>query len=87
MGVYSLAMICGSSSHVPGGLGIFETIIMVLLSSTAPGSAIIAALLAYRVVFSIFPLLVTLVLLGAFVGVRRIRRRHRARRVLPAIGP
>jgi uncharacterized membrane protein YbhN (UPF0104 family) len=87
MGVYSLAMICGSSSHVPGGLGIFETIIMVLLSSTAPGSAIIAALLAYRVVFSIFPLLVTLVLLGAFVGVRLIRQRHRARRALPAIGP
>jgi uncharacterized membrane protein YbhN (UPF0104 family) len=73
MGVYALATICGIGSHVPGGLGVFETIILVLLSGLAPGSAIAGSLLAYRVVFSLIPLGVAGALLGVLVLATRLR--------------
>ena len=84
MGAYSLATISGITSHVPGGLGVFEAIILLFLSADAPGSAIAASLLAYRVVFSLIPLAVAMVLLGAFMAVDRLRQRRRVQRIAPA---
>jgi uncharacterized membrane protein YbhN (UPF0104 family) len=76
MGAYSLATISGITSHVPGGLGVFEAIILVFLSGEARGSDVAGSLLAYRVVFSLIPLVVAMALLGAFVLVDRARHRR-----------
>jgi phosphatidylglycerol lysyltransferase len=53
-------------SQVPGGMGIFETSVALLLPNVATDSGAIGALLAYRVIFYFFPLLIALIMLGSF---------------------
>ncbi|MDR2351183.1 MAG: phosphatidylglycerol lysyltransferase domain-containing protein, partial [Endomicrobium sp.] len=53
-------------SQVPGGMGVLETSITLLMPNSANNHGVISALLAYRAVFYFFPLLIALVMLGAF---------------------
>ncbi|MDR1418262.1 MAG: phosphatidylglycerol lysyltransferase domain-containing protein [Endomicrobium sp.] len=53
-------------SQVPGGIGIFETSITLLIPESTSNPVVIGALLAYRAIFYFFPLLIALVLLGSF---------------------
>jgi phosphatidylglycerol lysyltransferase len=53
-------------SQVPGGMGVLETSITLLMPNSASNSGIISALLAYRAIFYFFPLLIALSMLGAF---------------------
>ena len=66
LGIYLLAMFAGVISNVPGGLGVFETIILLILSSKVSGAAILGSLLAYRGVYYFLPLLVAAGLLGLY---------------------
>ncbi|MEH1890466.1 MAG: lysylphosphatidylglycerol synthase domain-containing protein [Nostoc sp.] len=66
VGIYLLAMFAGVVSNVPGGLGVFETIILLILSSKVSGAAILGSLLAYRGVYYFLPLLVAAGLLGLY---------------------
>jgi phosphatidylglycerol lysyltransferase len=59
-------------SHVPAGLGVFEVVLLQLFPRAAAGSALLAALLAYRIIYYILPLLVA----AALLGVRELRRRR-----------
>jgi uncharacterized membrane protein YbhN (UPF0104 family) len=65
LGIFVLAHVAGSISHVPGGIGIFETVMLLLLSPTFPVSPLVASLLAYRGIYYVLPLLVAIVLLAA----------------------
>lgn len=58
---YALAIIAALISHVPGGLGVFEAVVI----ATVPGdkAQLLAALLAYRVVYYLLPLLLAALLL------------------------
>lgn len=62
--IYLLAQLAGILSHVPGGLGVFETAIVLLLSPTVPADQILAALLAYRAIYYFFPFAVAVLMLG-----------------------
>lgn len=64
LGIYLLAQIVGIISQVPGGLGIFEAVILLLLSNTYSGSQVLGSLLVYRSIYYILPLLTASVLLG-----------------------
>ncbi|MEH2121394.1 lysylphosphatidylglycerol synthase domain-containing protein [Nostoc sp.] len=66
LGIYLLAMFAGVVSNVPGGLGVFETIILLILSSKVSGAAILGSLLAYRGVYYFLPLLIAAGLLGLY---------------------
>ncbi|MBD2508497.1 UPF0104 family protein [Nostoc muscorum FACHB-395] len=66
LGIYLLAMFAGVVSNVPGGLGVFETIILLILSSKVSAAAILGSMLAYRGVYYFLPLLVASVLLGIY---------------------
>ncbi|MEH2423593.1 MAG: lysylphosphatidylglycerol synthase domain-containing protein [Nostoc sp.] len=66
LGIYLLAMFAGVVSNVPGGLGVFETIILLILSSKVSGATILSSLLAYRGVYYFLPLLVAAGLLGLY---------------------
>ncbi|BBD65264.1 hypothetical protein NIES4072_10670 [Nostoc commune NIES-4072] len=66
LGIYLLAMFAGVVSNVPGGLGVFETIILLILSSKVSPAAILASMLAYRGVYYFLPLLVAAGLLGLY---------------------
>ncbi len=64
LGIYLLAQMAGMTSQVPGGVGIFETVTLLLLSPTLPASAAFGSLLAFRGIYYILPLLAAAVLLG-----------------------
>lgn len=59
---YALAIIAALISHVPGGLGVFEAVVI----ATVPcdKAQLLAALLAYRVIYYLLPLLVAALLLA-----------------------
>ncbi|AVH65716.1 hypothetical protein CDG77_26410 [Nostoc sp. 'Peltigera membranacea cyanobiont' 213] len=73
LGIYLLAMFAGVISNVPGGLGVFETIILLILSSKVSAAAILGAMLAYRGVYYFLPLLVASGLLGLYEIIFRTR--------------
>lgn len=58
---YALAIIAALISHVPGGLGVFEAVVL----ATVPGdkAQLLAALLAYRAIYYLLPLLFAALLL------------------------
>ena len=66
LGIYLLAMFAGVVSNVPGGLGVFETVILLFLSPKVSPAAIFGSLLAYRVVYYFLPLIVAAGLLGLY---------------------
>jgi len=72
VGIYVVATIAGTLSHVPGGLGVFEGALTLLL----PGNPtdILAALLVFRVFYNLLPLVLAALVLAVFELVQR--RRH-----------
>ena len=71
VGLYALAIIAGVLSNVPGGLGVFETILMLALRNV-PRDQLIGALLVYRAIYYLLPLL----LAGVLLAGSEIRRRR-----------
>lgn len=69
---YTLAIIVALVTHVPGGIGVFETVMIAGLPHVDK-SALLAALVAYRVIYYLVPLLVAAVLLAVHEQ-RRWRR-------------
>ena len=65
-GVYLFAQLAGVVSNVPGGLGIFETVILLLLSASIPSNILFGALLAYRAIYYLLPLSIAMLLLGIY---------------------
>jgi phosphatidylglycerol lysyltransferase len=64
LGIFLLAQIAGVASNVPGGIGIFEAIILVFLAPYFSASAILGSLVAFRVIYYLIPLLVAIILLA-----------------------
>ena len=50
--VYVMANVATLISHVPGGLGVIESVVLMLL----PGTSMLGALIVFRVVYFIIPL-------------------------------
>ncbi|AFZ34236.1 hypothetical protein Sta7437_0641 [Stanieria cyanosphaera PCC 7437] len=65
-GIYLLAITAAIISHVPGGLGIFETVILYLLPESISTPDVLGSLLAYRGVYFLFPFLIAITFIGAF---------------------
>lgn len=65
LGIFFLAQIAGSASQVPGGLGVFETAVILLISPRIPSSDVLGSLMAFRVIYHLFPLGIASVLLGS----------------------
>ena len=76
--IYVGAVVAGVLSHSPGGLGVFETIML----ASFPGIArpeLLAALICYRVIYNLLPFALGCVALGTF---ELRQRRQRALREL-----
>ena len=54
-GTYAVACVVGILSHVPGGLGVLESVILLALPQV-PIDALLGSLLAYRIVYYLLPL-------------------------------
>lgn len=63
-GVFLLAIVLSVISTVPGGLGVFELTMIVLLGGT-DSHELVGSLLAFRLIYYLIPLVVGLVLLAA----------------------
>lgn len=63
-GLFAVAQVVGLISHVPGGLGAFETVMVLGLRQAAPMSAVLMALAAFRAIYYGIPLVIALVLLA-----------------------
>jgi uncharacterized membrane protein YbhN (UPF0104 family) len=57
LGVFVLAYLLGTLSNVPGGLGVFESVILIAMrQSTVPTETVVSSLLVYRGVYHLLPL-------------------------------
>jgi phosphatidylglycerol lysyltransferase len=62
--VYVIAQTIGMLSHVPGGAGVFEAVMLTLTArgqTTTQQAAIVAALVSFRIVYYLLPLVAALV--------------------------
>ncbi|MHC5859791.1 lysylphosphatidylglycerol synthase domain-containing protein [Nostoc sp.] len=66
LGIYLLGMFAGVVSNIPGGLGVFETVILLFLSDKISAAAVLGSLLAYRGIYYFLPLLIAAGLLGIY---------------------
>ena len=64
--IFSAATALGVISGVPGGLGVFEVVMLLALRGMAPSNEIAAALLIYRGVYFIAPLMLAAAILAGF---------------------
>ena len=63
VGAYAAAVTAGIVSHVPGGLGVFETVIVFALPDV-PVSSLLGSMLIYRAVYYLAPLMAATLLFG-----------------------
>ena len=71
LGAFLLAQIIGLMSNVPGGLGVFESVVVLLLQRHAPSDALLGALLAYRVIYYFVPFIVAVGMLASYEALQR----------------
>jgi uncharacterized membrane protein YbhN (UPF0104 family) len=71
--VFLLAFVAGILSHVPAGLGVFESAILLLLPASASEVSVLASLLVYRGVYYLLPLVSATLLLGGHELWHRLR--------------
>lgn len=57
VGIYAAAIAAGIVSHVPGGIGVFEAVIVLALPQV-PVSSLLGAILVFRVAYYLLPLLI-----------------------------
>ena len=62
VGVFAVAMTLGVLSHVPGGIGVFETVMLIAIPG-APAPELLASLLVFRCLYYLLPLLLAIGLL------------------------
>nr|WP_308426272.1 bifunctional lysylphosphatidylglycerol flippase/synthetase MprF [Pseudomonas matsuisoli] len=61
--VYLLALAAGVLSHVPGGVGVFEAVLLAAFAGQIGAAPLAAALLVYRLIYLLIPFLVACVML------------------------
>lgn len=71
---FGIALVAGIISHVPGGLGVFDAIVLVSLSPEMPGGDVMAGLLVFRIIYYLAPLIIAGLMFG---GLEAFQARHR----------
>ncbi|MDD1975268.1 MULTISPECIES: bifunctional lysylphosphatidylglycerol flippase/synthetase MprF [Pseudomonas] len=77
--VYLLALAAGVLSHVPGGVGVFEAVLLAAFADQLGAAPLAAALLLYRLIYVVLPLLLACALLLASEARRFILARQAIR--------
>jgi len=91
LATFLLAQVAGLVSQVPGGLGVFETVVLLLLPGELPAPAMVGALLAFRALYYLLPLAAAALLAGTYELVSRRAGLERVTRLFgqwaPAVTP
>jgi phosphatidylglycerol lysyltransferase len=77
LGSFLIAILLGMASHVPGGLGVFEGLMVLLLRPFLTSGQLLPALVVYRGVYYLLPLAIAVI--GLVADEVRARRAHAAR--------
>jgi phosphatidylglycerol lysyltransferase len=77
LAAFLLAQLLGLASHIPGGIGVFEGLIVFGLSPFLTPAQLVPALVVYRAIYYVVPL--TVALIGLVVDEVLLRRSHAAR--------
>jgi phosphatidylglycerol lysyltransferase len=90
--IFTVATGLGIISSIPGGLGVFDAVVVAGLSNQVPANEVAAAVLAYRGIYFLLPLLVSTALLAAFelggtVGSANAQVARAVVRFVPALTP
>ncbi|MGQ0658216.1 MAG: bifunctional lysylphosphatidylglycerol flippase/synthetase MprF [Chromatiales bacterium] len=75
LSVYVVALLGGAVSQVPGGLGVFETVMILGLRNRVAAETLTAAIIAYRGIYHLLPLVLAVAILAA----------HETRERLPSL--
>lgn len=78
--IYLLALAAGVLSHVPGGVGVFEAILLAAFANELGAAPLAAALLLYRLIYVVLPLLLACLTL-LFTEAQRLLPTKQAMRV------
>ena len=68
IGVFIIAQVLGVFSQVPGGLGVFEGLFMFIIPGNNNAALLFGALIAYRIIYYLLPLIVSAVVLFSYEG-------------------
>lgn len=74
LGLFPLAQMAGILSQIPGGLGVFDSLILAYFTPQMDAGTILGSLLAYRLIYYLGPLILGAMSLAAFEA--RERRHH-----------
>jgi phosphatidylglycerol lysyltransferase len=74
LGAFLLAQFAGQLSHVPGGVGVFETLMLLFLDPHIPPATGIAVLVAYRAIYYLVPFGITLLMLATYEVLQQRKR-------------
>ncbi len=66
--IFCIAFFGGLVSSTPGGIGVFETVFLLFLPTQADSNELMAALVVYRAIYFLLPLLVACSLFGVLEG-------------------
>ena len=68
---YLVAQATGLVSQVPGGVGVFETVLLLLLSPRVGRGPMIGAMLVYRAIYYLLPLALAAAAIGFYEAIQR----------------
>jgi phosphatidylglycerol lysyltransferase len=74
LGVYLAAVAAGLVSHIPGGLGVFESVMLLGLPTGASNPQVLASLVAYRTIYYLIPFALGLCAVAGDAVMRHRRR-------------
>lgn len=82
LAIYMFAQIAAFISHAPGGLGVFDGLFLLMMRPYLPAEQVVGALVAYRAIYYLIPLIAAALLLG---GYEVYLRREMGRRMAAAV--
>ena len=85
IGIFLVAQVIGLISHVPGGLGVFESMILLMLPSVSP-SSVFGSLVAFRIIYYLIPLTFSATILGIYELRRHTRKIANTAQILGSWG-
>jgi phosphatidylglycerol lysyltransferase len=87
LAIYLLAQIVGFLSQVPGGYGILENVMLILLIPGIPKLDVVAALAAFRLIYYIIPFVLGLISFATYEIIRNKEGFKRALQILNRWAP
>lgn len=75
-----VAQIAGMLSQVPGGLGVFESLMVAALGATLPVAVVLGSLVVYRLVYNLLPFAIAMLGLAVYELLSHFRARQQATR-------